>query len=226
MHLARHAIAEADDSRSERAGLDESGIHPVFAPGRERKAAADRHRVDPGPVLVEQARRVLVDLARRGRHGGGSVARRRPRCGPHPARPAIARSPRSGRRKAGRASPRTVDGSPPPCGARRARRARPPRSRRRPGGSPTAIAEALAGRGRHTPQAPVTTCGPGRSGPAPPHPGVSRTLRKIRCEALTPVRVASNFTSREPVRRGVAARSSWNLEPVRTTTGRSPREHR
>jgi hypothetical protein len=74
--LARHAVAEVDDSRAEGAGLDEVEIHPALALGKERNATANQHRVDPGPVLVDQAQR--------GRLGGESraadrdVALRRP----------------------------------------------------------------------------------------------------------------------------------------------------
>src|ERR1022692_4293556 len=64
--LARHAVAEVDDSRSEGAGLDQFEIHPALALGKERNATANQHRVDPGPVLVDQAQR--------GRLGGESRA--------------------------------------------------------------------------------------------------------------------------------------------------------
>src|SRR6186713_2552406 len=52
--LSRHAVAEIDDSRAEGAGLDEFEIHPAVAPGKERNATADQHRVDHGPILVDQ----------------------------------------------------------------------------------------------------------------------------------------------------------------------------
>jgi len=58
--LARHAVAEVDDSRAEGAGLDELEIHPALALGKERNATADKHRVDPGPVLVDQAERERI----------------------------------------------------------------------------------------------------------------------------------------------------------------------
>src|SRR5262249_34358999 len=51
-------------SRAEGAGLDEFEIHPAPALGKERNATANQHRVDPGPVLVDQTQR--------GRHGGQS----------------------------------------------------------------------------------------------------------------------------------------------------------
>src|SRR5205823_7503421 len=53
--LAGHAVAEVDDSRAESAGLDEFEIHPALALGKERNATANQHRVDHGPVLVDQA---------------------------------------------------------------------------------------------------------------------------------------------------------------------------
>src|SRR5439155_12493330 len=52
--LARHAVAEVDDSRAEGAVLDEFEIHPALALGKERDATANQHRVDHGPVLVDQ----------------------------------------------------------------------------------------------------------------------------------------------------------------------------
>src|SRR6059036_65262 len=55
--LARHAVAEVDDARAERAGLDEFEIHPALALGKERDATANQHRVDHGPVLVDQTQR-------------------------------------------------------------------------------------------------------------------------------------------------------------------------
>jgi len=64
--LARHAVAEGDDSGAEGAGLDEFESHPALALGKERNAAAHQHRVDPGPVLVDQTQR--------GRRGGQSRA--------------------------------------------------------------------------------------------------------------------------------------------------------
>src|SRR5207247_5638600 len=64
--LARHAVAEIDDSRAEGAGLDEFEIHPALALGKERNAHANQHRVDHGPVLVDQTQR--------GRLGGESRA--------------------------------------------------------------------------------------------------------------------------------------------------------
>src|SRR5213083_1743768 len=62
--LARHAVAEVDDSRPEGAGLDEFEIHPALALGEEWNATANQHRVDHGPVLVDQTQR--------GRLGGAS----------------------------------------------------------------------------------------------------------------------------------------------------------
>ena len=50
-------------SRAEGAGLDEFEIDPALALGKEWNAAANQHRVDPGPVLVDQTQR--------GRLGGG-----------------------------------------------------------------------------------------------------------------------------------------------------------
>ena len=55
--LARHAVAEVDDFRAEGAGLDEFESHPALALGKERNATANQHRVDPGPVLVDQTQR-------------------------------------------------------------------------------------------------------------------------------------------------------------------------
>ena len=52
--LARHAVAEVDDSRAEGAGLDEFEIHPALALGKERNATANQHRVDHNPVLVDK----------------------------------------------------------------------------------------------------------------------------------------------------------------------------
>src|SRR2546422_5256657 len=78
--LARHAVAEVDDSRAEGAGLDKFEIHPALALGKERNATANQHRVDPGPVLVDQTQR--------GRLGGESRAPDRdvalPRLGSQP----------------------------------------------------------------------------------------------------------------------------------------------
>src|ERR1700729_1335031 len=50
--LARHTVAQVDDSRVEGAGLDEFEICPAPVLGKERDAPANQHRVDPGPVLV------------------------------------------------------------------------------------------------------------------------------------------------------------------------------
>ena len=55
--LARHAVAEVDDSRAEGAGPGELEIHPARALGKERNATANQHRADPGPVLVDQTQR-------------------------------------------------------------------------------------------------------------------------------------------------------------------------
>src|SRR5436190_18420761 len=78
--LARHAVAEVDDSRAEGAALDEFEIHPALALGKERNPTANQHRVDPGPVLVDQTQR--------GRLGGESCAADRdvalPRLGSQP----------------------------------------------------------------------------------------------------------------------------------------------
>src|SRR5450759_5179924 len=63
--LARHAVAEVDDSRAEGAGLDEFEIHPALALGKERNATANQHRVDPGPVLVDQTQRGRLGGERR-----------------------------------------------------------------------------------------------------------------------------------------------------------------
>src|SRR5665213_764695 len=64
--LARQAVAEVDDSRAEGTGLDEFETHPAPALREERNATANQHRVDPGPVLVDQIQR--------GRLGGESRA--------------------------------------------------------------------------------------------------------------------------------------------------------
>src|ERR671919_2540682 len=63
--LARHAVAEIDDSRAEGAGLDEFEIHPALALGKERNATADQHRVDHGPVLVDETQRGRLGGERR-----------------------------------------------------------------------------------------------------------------------------------------------------------------
>src|SRR6266516_720914 len=55
LRLARHAVAEVDDPRAEGASLDEFEIDPALALGKERNATANQHRVDHGPVLVDQA---------------------------------------------------------------------------------------------------------------------------------------------------------------------------
>ena len=39
--LARHVVAEVDDSRAEGAGLDEFEIHPALSLGKERNATAN-----------------------------------------------------------------------------------------------------------------------------------------------------------------------------------------
>jgi hypothetical protein len=73
-------VPEVDDARAEGAGLEEFEIHPQLALGKERNAAANQHRADPGPVLVDQAER--------GRLGGESRAADRDiapgRLGPQP----------------------------------------------------------------------------------------------------------------------------------------------
>ena len=78
--LARHAAAKVGNSRAECAGLDQFEIHPAPALGKERNATANQHRVDPGPVLVDQTQR--------GRLGGESRAADRdvalPRLGSQP----------------------------------------------------------------------------------------------------------------------------------------------
>ena len=43
--LARHLVAEVDDSGAEGAGLDEFEIHPALTLGEERNATANQHRV-------------------------------------------------------------------------------------------------------------------------------------------------------------------------------------
>src|SRR5881409_3913500 len=68
--LARHAVAEVDDSRAEGAGLDEFEIHPALALGEERNATANQHRVDHGPVFVDQAQPGEGDIA----IGGATLA--------------------------------------------------------------------------------------------------------------------------------------------------------
>src|ERR1700742_1463145 len=78
--LARHAVAEVDDSRAEGAGLGEFEVHPALALGEERDATADQHRVDPGPVLVDQAQRGR--LGGEGRTADRDVTFARP--GPQP----------------------------------------------------------------------------------------------------------------------------------------------
>src|ERR1700733_5524407 len=64
--LARHAVVNVDDSRAEGAGPGEFKIRPPLVLGEERNATAHQHRVDPGPVLANQAQR--------GRLGGESRA--------------------------------------------------------------------------------------------------------------------------------------------------------
>src|SRR5664280_3119011 len=63
--LSRDAVAEVDDARAEGAGLDEFEIHPALALGKVRSATANQHRVDPGPVLVDQTQRGRLGGARR-----------------------------------------------------------------------------------------------------------------------------------------------------------------
>src|SRR5450756_410543 len=63
--LAHHAVAQVDDSRAEGARLDEFEIHPALALGKERNATANQHRVDPGPVLVDQTQRGRLGGERR-----------------------------------------------------------------------------------------------------------------------------------------------------------------
>src|SRR6059058_6398200 len=78
--LARHAVAEVDDSGAEGAGLDEFEIHPALALGEERNATANQHRVNPGPVLVDQTQRGR--LSGESRTADRDVALRR--LGPQP----------------------------------------------------------------------------------------------------------------------------------------------
>src|SRR5664280_2218497 len=63
--LSRHAVAEVDDSRAEGAGLDEFEVHSTLALGKVRNATANQHRVDPGPVLVDQTQRGRLGGERR-----------------------------------------------------------------------------------------------------------------------------------------------------------------
>jgi hypothetical protein len=116
------------------------------------------------------------------------------------------------------------------------------RSRDRPGDRSSDPRDAAAppGRAHHPPPQGLfsrrTAPRPGgtRVRAPPPrvaHPrpeGVSGTLREIRREALTAVRVAPTFTSREPVRRSATRPRQFpgTVEPVRSTPARSPREHR
>src|SRR5579862_7834967 len=51
---ARHLVADVDDTRAEGAGLEKLEIHSALAVGKEWNATANQHRVDPGPVLVDQ----------------------------------------------------------------------------------------------------------------------------------------------------------------------------
>ena len=99
-----------------------SRIDSALAPGEERDTTADQHRVDDGPVLVDQ---IQTRPPRR------RASRRRSRCRPPLARLAAARSPPPGRRRPGGRGPRPSSGSwrTPPSGA--ASRARPTRARRR-----------------------------------------------------------------------------------------------
>jgi hypothetical protein len=67
LRLVRRRIGSADEPTSaprgsggrrlltEDAGLDELEIHPALALRKERDATANQHRVDHGPVLVDQA---------------------------------------------------------------------------------------------------------------------------------------------------------------------------
>ena len=52
-------------------GLDEFEIHPALALGKERNATANQHRIDPGPVFLDQAERGRLGGERRAadRHG-------------------------------------------------------------------------------------------------------------------------------------------------------------
>ena len=68
--LARHAVVEIDDAGAEGAGLDELEIHPALALRKERNTAANQHRVDPGPVLVDQTQRIAARGIRWASHGG------------------------------------------------------------------------------------------------------------------------------------------------------------
>src|SRR3989442_13044452 len=78
--LARHAVAEVDDFRAEGAGLDEFEIHSALALGKEWDATANQHRVDHGPVFVDQAQGGRLDSERRTADRDIAL----PRLGSHP----------------------------------------------------------------------------------------------------------------------------------------------
>ena len=59
--LGRHAVMEVDELRAEGAGLDQFEIHAALAPGKERDATADEHRMDHDPVLVDQTQAGRLD---------------------------------------------------------------------------------------------------------------------------------------------------------------------
>ena len=54
-------------------GLDEFEIDPVLAPGKERSATADQHRIDPHPILVDQTQPRRLGGKRRAADRDGAV---------------------------------------------------------------------------------------------------------------------------------------------------------
>jgi hypothetical protein len=52
-----NAVTEVDDTRAEGAGLHEFEIHPARTLGKEPKTTANQHRLDPGPILVDETQR-------------------------------------------------------------------------------------------------------------------------------------------------------------------------
>src|SRR5262245_25700253 len=73
--LTRHPVPEVGDARAERPVLDELQIHPALVLREERHAAADQHRVDPGPVLVDQIQRGGLGCERRAADRDAALAR-------------------------------------------------------------------------------------------------------------------------------------------------------
>src|SRR4051795_5836289 len=77
---ARDAVTEVGDARAEGAALDELEIHSALALRKERNPATDQHRIDLGPVLVDQVQRGR--LGSQSRAADRDVAGRR--LGPQP----------------------------------------------------------------------------------------------------------------------------------------------